>query len=278
MRGTKADQSGTGGLARRLRAPAMVAAAVALGMVVAPTVSSAFSSRTRNAGPVSLAARGGVGSFTPATVDPRLAAQFATRLPGGAHMFRFTPAGTETRPDRAVTVAVRIADFGVRLPGSHGQRANPAMMPGSAPERIAPMVYNLGLSRGYQSFAGQNFAVRQNLIGVGSLPREIQRLDVPDLRSFGKSAGLAAATAPAADPFPLAPTIELGERERLGRAPRTLESQGEYRVDLGGSYRLTRNIDVTAGVRYSSDRDRLRPLTDRKQDNQAVYVGTKFRF
>ena len=49
-------------------------------------------------------------------------------------------------------------------------------------------------------------------------------------------------------------------------------------MDLGGSYRLTRNFDVTAGVRYSSERDRLRPLTDGKQDSQAVYVGTKFRF
>jgi hypothetical protein len=267
MRGTKADISGSRGLARRLRAPAMVVAAVALGMVVAPTVSSAFASRFHDSAPVSLAARGGVGSFTPSTVDPRLAAQFAARMPGGTHLFRFTPAGTETRPNRAVTVAVRLADFSVRVMGAHGARQNNMMAPGAAPERIAPMVYNLGLSRGYQSFAGS-----------AGLPRDIQRLDVPDLRSFGKSAGLVGTQSTPTDSFPLAPRIELGERERLGRAPRTLESQGEYRLDLGGSYRLTRNLDVTAGVRYSTDRDRLRPLTDRKQDSQAVYVGTQFRF
>jgi hypothetical protein len=31
-------------------------------------------------------------------------------------------------------------------------------------------------------------------------------------------------------------------------------------------------------VRYSQERERLRPLTDGKQDSQAVYVGTQFRF
>jgi len=76
----------------------------------------------------------------------------------------------------------------------------------------------------------------------------------------------------------LAPRIELDTRERAGRAPRTFEGQGDYQVDLGGSYRLTRNLDVTAGVRYSPERDRLLPLTDGKKDSQAVYVGTQFRF
>ena len=50
------------------------------------------------------------------------------------------------------------------------------------------------------------------------------------------------------------------------------------RTDVGGAYRVTRNLDVTAGVRYSQDRERLKPLTDGKQDSQAVYVGTQFRF
>ncbi|MFC3213373.1 hypothetical protein [Novosphingobium panipatense] len=41
---------------------------------------------------------------------------------------------------------------------------------------------------------------------------------------------------------------------------------------------MTENLDVTAGVRYSQDRERLVPLTDGKQDSQAVYVGTQFKF
>jgi opacity protein-like surface antigen len=69
------------------------------------------------------------------------------------------------------------------------------------------------------------------------------------------------------------------EKQAAGRAPRTFAGEGEDQVDVGGSYRLTRNLNVTAGVRYSQqDRERLHPLTDGKQDNQAVYVGTQFRF
>src|SRR3546814_13819214 len=52
---------------------------------------------------------------------------------------------------------------------------------------------------------------------------------------------------------------------------------GNPSVDVVSSYRVTRNLDVTAGVRYKAD-DRLEPLTDARRDSQAVYVGTQFRF
>lgn len=250
-------------LRRLLRVPLLAGGLMAFGLFVAPTVSSAFSNQFDSI-PVSLAARGGIGSFTPASVDPRLASQIGARALSHGKLFRFTPAGTETRPDRAVTVAIRINDVSARAISVRNAFAlgGGDNAPGAAPIRIAPTAYNLGMARGYQSFAA-----------TAVLPRDIQRLDVPDLRSFGK-----AATATPATPAALAPRIELDEKERTGRAPRTLENQGDYQVDLGGSYRLTRNLNVTAGIRYSSERDRLRPLTDGKQDSQAVYVGTQFRF
>jgi hypothetical protein len=49
-------------------------------------------------------------------------------------------------------------------------------------------------------------------------------------------------------------------------------------LDVGGSYSLTKNIAVTAGLRLNNERDRMAPLTDSRQDSQAVYVGTQFRF
>ena len=244
-----------------------------LGFVAAPALGSALAA-TFNAAPVSLSARGGIGSFTPASVDQRLVSQITAQISahplGHGRLFRFTPAGMENRPDRAVTVAVRVGglgsqDFAVLAASPAGSGA-----PGAVPVRIAPMVYNLGLARGYQSFAASAAVPRE-------LPRlELQRLDVPDLRTFGSkdSVGSGALVAPAR----LAPRIELDTKDRSGHAPRTFESQGDYQVDLGGSYRLTRNLDVTAGVRYSPERDRLRALTDGKKDSQAVYVGTKFRF
>lgn len=249
------------GISRRiLRAPLLATVVAALGLFVVPTVGNALAGHFEPK-PVSLAARGGLGSFTPASVDPRLAAQLGLSTHG--KLFRFTPAGSETRPDRAVTVAIRIDGDEARAISVRGALPASATTPGFAAVRIAPTVYNLGAARGYQSFAA----------GSAVLPREIERLNVPDLRSFTP----AGSTTPV-NPGRLAPRIQIDEKERTGRAPRTLENQGDYQLDLGGSYRLTRNFNVTAGIRYSSERDRLRPLTDGKQDNQAVYVGTQFRF
>jgi len=243
-----------------------------LGMVAAPALGSALTGGFVSA-PVSLSARGGIGSFTPASVDPKLVseitAQIQGRTSGHGRLFRFTPAGIENRPDRAVTVAVRVNEIGAQGFVVHTPLPAGASAPSATPIRIAPMVYNLGLARGYQSFAatpGNRETARL----------DIQRLEMPDLRAIGQKDSFAAA--PAGTPSRLAPRIELDTRDRIGHAPRTFEGQSDYQVDLGGSYRLTRNLDVTAGVRYSPERDRLRPLTDGKKDSQAVYVGTQFRF
>ena len=264
----KRESGKRGGFRRAIRVPLLATACVGLGLLVAPTVSSAFSN-SFDSSPVSLAARGGIGSFTPASVDPRLAQKIATQIKGhllgSGRMFRFTPAGMDARPDRSVTVAIRINDASARAISVRNVLADVGTTPGAAPVRIAPTVYNLGMARGYQSFA-------MAAPGTGtSFAHEVQRIDAPDLRSFGAEAAAGA-------PSRLAPRFAIDDKERAGRAPRTLEAQGNYQLDLGGSYRLTRNLDVTAGIRYSSDRDRVRPLTDSKQDSQAVYVGTQFRF
>ncbi len=244
-----------------------------LGMGAAPALGSALTGGFATV-PVSLSARGGIGSFTPASVDPKfvseIAAQLQGRGSGHVRLFRFTPAGMENRPDRAVTVAVRVSDLGAQELVVRTALPAGVAAPGVAPVRIAPMVYNLGLARGYQSFAATPGIARE------SAKFDIQRLEMPDLRAIGRKDSFAASAASA--PARLAPRIELDTRDHAGHTPRTFEGQADYQVDLGGSYRLTRNIDVTAGVRYSPERDRLRPLTDGKKDSQAVYVGTQFRF
>lgn len=244
-----------------------------LGMAAAPALGSVLVGGL-SAAPVSLSARGGIGSFTPASVDQQLVSQITAQIkghtPGRGRLFRFTPAGMENRPDRAVTVAVRVDDIGARDLVVRAALPAGVAAPGAAPVRIAPMVYNLGIARGYQSFAAAPGTSRE------SARLDLQRLEMPDLRAIGRKDGFAASQSNA--PARLAPRIELDTRERVGHAPRTFEGQGDYQVDLGGSYRLTRNLDVTAGVRYSPERDRLRPLTNGKKDSQAVYVGTQFRF
>lgn len=245
----------------RLRAQLAIAASAVFGLLLAPTVSSAFSTGF-DAAPVSLAARGGIGSFTPASVDERLASQITVRALKSGRLFRFTPAGNETRSSRAVTVAVRLDSQSARAFSVRNALADGTVQAGASPVRIAPMAYNLGMARGFASFAGTSSSALQDL----------QRIDMPDL---GK---LKSTPAAPSSPSRFAPRVEMDGRDRAGRAPRTLEGQGDYQLDLGGSYRLTRNLNVTAGVRYSPERDRLLPLTDGKQDNQAVYVGTQFRF
>lgn len=261
MTGIGDNSKANGTLRRRLRAPVAVAASVAVGLFLAPTVSRAFSSGFDSA-PVSLAARGGIGSFTPASVDERLASQITVRALKSGRLFRFTPAGNETRTNRAVTVAVRLDSQSAFGFSARGSQVEAAAQAGGSPVRIAPMAFNLGMARGFASFAGSS----------SSTLHDLQRIEMPDLARI-KSVPSAPST-----PARFAPRVEMDGRDRAGRAPRTLEGQGDYQLDLGGSYRLTRNLNVTAGVRYSPERDRLLPLTDGKQDNQAVYVGTQFRF
>ncbi len=193
--------------------------------------------------------------FEPARVDPRLARSISVRALGQGTTFRFTPGAAPSRLDRSVTVAVRV-DSNTTRPSRAALATSDSGSFG-----IAPTAYSLGVSRGYKGFA-QNSA-------AGA---ELRRVELPDLASFKPSPGAKS------DPSRFAPRIALDGREPAGRSPRTLQGQPEEMVDLGGSYRLTRNINVTAGVRSTTDRDRLAPLSDGRKDNQAVYVGTQFKF
>ncbi|MBU6268386.1 MAG: hypothetical protein KGN34_12655 [Sphingomonadales bacterium] len=254
-------------LDRRVVSPAAVITGAVL-VLALPSAVLAFSTR------LDLPADAGTGNgphrFAAGEIDPRLTSAMSGRT-GRGPLFRFTPAGLVMRADRAVTVAVRvdaatareITVRGIIPPSSSGAANSLTAL------RIAPTAYNLGVSRGYQGFAHG----APTLVGSSGLGGDVKRIDMPDLSAFGSAEG----TQPGAPPR-LAPHIALDERERAGRAPRTLESVGTQTVDLGGSYRVTRNIDVTAGVRYSRDRDRMQPITDGKTDSQAVFVGTQFKF
>ncbi len=201
-------------------------------------------------------------TFHPATVDARLSRSIAVRTLSQGKTFRFTPAGNGARVDRSVTVAVRLDAASARA-----LRVTPQLVVTELPStgsalRIAPSAYSLGSSRGYRSFAS----------GATVAPTIAARSDIPDLASFRPSPGARDA------PSRFSPQIELDHKAPTGRSPRTFEGDGEQRVDVGGSYRLSRNLNVTAGVRVQTERDRLVPLTDGRQDSQAVYVGTQFRF
>ena len=202
--------------------------------------------------------------FTPASVDPVLAERVANRYAAARKAIRFTPAGRAQAEDRTITVAVRVDESEARAISVRSAVASAQAQPGRRTvQDIAPSRFDLGISRGYQSFAKP----------ATKLSPGVARVEMPDPAEFKPKEGSAADK-----PSRFQPRLSLDKDQPVGRAPRTLESQGEQSVELGGSFRVSRNLDLTAGVRLSQERDRLAPLTDGLEDDQSVYVGTQLRF
>jgi hypothetical protein len=233
--------------ARRIVAAVVAGALGVAGLLVAPALGAVGGKpvrMARAAAPARLA-----GSFTPAAADPRLAALFARGgLSGGD--FRFTPA--ETRRDgRAVTVAVRARS---NRPGSP-DRLTPM---GSGPG-LTPTAYTLGATVGWKGIA---IAGDLAHLDAGPLPGSRDAADVSVSYGARRFTGRVRATAD----------------RPVGEVATLVDQPQSYSLDVAGSYRLTRNLDVTAGVRYRSDRERLVRTDDERRDSQAAYVGTIFRF
>jgi hypothetical protein len=199
---------------------------------------------------VPLGLRDGIGSFTPAATDARLAAALS-RSGLSTTGFRFTPASS-VRLNRSVTVAVRARSN--RAEGAGDQ----AELVKSSTSSIAPIAYNLGAAVGWRKFAVSGDMQKLDLAGLG--------------RRESVDVGVSYTTKR------LTTRVQLAADTVSGPAARTILGRSGVSVDLGSSYSLTRNLAVTAGVRYRADRDRLLPQSDTRRDSQAVYVGTAFRF
>ena len=205
--------------------------------------------------------------FTPAGMDAAAISELASSV--GLDALRFTPAARPGRRDRTLTVAVRVDQATARAisvrktidAATEAGRGAPLLA-------LAPTRYDLGIARGYQGFTQP---APKPLAGATAGLSGVRDIAMPDLAEFRPSQ-------PADKPSRFQPRIATRIDDSPGRTARPLEALGEQSVDVGGSYRVTRNLDVTAGVRLSQDRDRLAPLTDGLEDNQAVYVGTQFRF
>jgi hypothetical protein len=204
----------------------------------------------------------GLNVFTPASVDPALAARIAEKAQ--AKGIRFTPArAAQVMGERTVTVAVRVDDDRVQaISVRRAIDAVPGLGSGASLAGLQTSKFELGAARGYKSFARPI-----------DLSANVRKMTMPDLAEFEPSR-------PRADDKPsrLQPRIGLEDRQIPGRSPNTLDSLAAQTVDVGGSFRLSPNLDVRAGVRLSQERDRLDPLTNSIQDSQAVYVGTQIKF
>jgi len=248
-----------------LAGKAALGASAALLAVALPTAGFAFGSLSGaddNAPEAFLA-------FTPADADPRLA-EFIERRSGDARMLRFTPAGAaDSTVARSVTVAVRVdqqtADALAASSGIGAQRGSDGTAIGL---RVTPTRYNLGLARGYSSFA----QAPARTIAAPELSANLSNARIPDLAQF------APRSTRRDEPSRFAARIELEEDATADDVAVSGETLTDQMLDVAGSYSLTRNLDITAGVRIEQDRD-LIPVPDLdQQDSQAVYIGTQFRF
>ncbi len=196
-----------------------------------------------------------VTSFTPATSDPKLAAEFANR-PSMAD-FKFTPAAPKGRPSQVrVAIRARGADA---ISGRTADLSSASAS--SAIGALTPASYNLGVAVGWRRFAvtGEVGKTRSSSLAFGA--RETAVVGV----NYSLNRRLTTRVAASA------------ERTDGQLAPALGREQG-YAVDVGGAYSLTRNIAVTGGVRYQIEQDRVSALKDERRDSQAVYVGTAFKF
>ena len=231
-----------------------------------PTAVSAF---VNDAAPVAAAATSvDYMTFTPAGMDPERLRALAAKI--GVDALQFTPAARPAPKQGAVTIAVRVNADTVQAISVRKPIETVANAPRIEALSVAPTRYDLGLARGYQSFAKAETPSIAPGTTVRALPG-VREIAVPDLAEFRPAKSKD-------EPSRFQPRIALDSEGRTGRARGTLESLGEQSVEVSGSYSLSRKIDVTAGVRLSQDRDRLAPLTDGQDDDQAVYVGTQIRF
>lgn len=239
----------------RVIAGAGMGALVAAALVVSPALGFSGLQRDSKASvPATFGFDGGIGSFTPAAADPRLAAALAESGLDTTSGFRFTPSDTRAGDRHNVTVAVRARSTEAR-PSRRSLADNDRDL------RIQPIAYDLGVSVGWKRFAVSGDMAR---VDLGAMPgsRETKGLS---LSYTGRRASA---------------RVKVGTDEPIANAPALVQEAPSSMIDVGGSYSLTRRIDLTAGVRYKSEeaRDRLQRLDDTRHDSQAVYIGTSFRF
>lgn len=234
----------------------LAAGLAASGLAMTPALARVLSEQS-NA--VSLRSLNTISSFTTSGADPELAASFKRN---STTQFKFTPAGGNTTGDRAVTVVVR-QDASSKAISIRKNIMTAA--PGAGfltPAKITPTSFSLGTAKGLKSFA---------------IPVKKLGNNLPDLSEIG--AGVIESDKISGKKSRFSPRLFLDAKSPIGSSPGALDaSEKDYSLDVGGSYSVTRNLAVTAGVRLKNERDRMAPLTDSRQDSQAVYVGTQFRF
>jgi hypothetical protein len=226
-------------------------AIAALALLLAPAMAASVQQKNKKSSPaVSFV----TGTFTPAMADPKLAAELGRR---GVQLgsFRFTPSSASSFKSKSIRVAIRAR--ATTTAEAIRKVSESSATPVTA---ITPAAYNLGVAVGWRRFALSGDVAK---VEGGAVPGARETAEV----------GLSYSATPR-----ITGRLELGADRAEGTQARIIAPDSSYSIGVGGSYRLTRNLDLTGGVRYKVQRDRIQALSDERRDSQAVYVGTAFRF
>ena len=238
---------------RRLIAGAILGTLIVAGLVMP---AAGASDGARRLVPAERLMSRSISTFTPASADPKLAALLA-RSGLNDSDFRFTPSETRRNGSRAVTVAVRARST---LASSDVTRVGAAEPVSGASIGLAPIAYNLGVSVGWKRFALSGDVSRLDLAGIPG-GRDSVGVGVSYIGKRASARLRAVADRPSAD------------------TPKLIADDPSMSIDVGGSYSVARNVDLTAGLRYKRENNnRLDRLSDNRRDSQAVYIGTALRF
>lgn len=200
--------------------------------------------------------------FTPAGVDSKLAIK-AERNAVQGNAFRFTPAGLGDRASKTMTVAARVDLSGSSDAVSIRSAIAKFEAGAGSTVRVNNSSYQLTASRGWQGF---------------KLPANAVQVEQPRLSGMVGKGDFRLDDAGKKKPSRFNTDVSVGKVGNSAPNPRGTAAAGDYAFNVGGSFSISRRIDVTAGVRYASERDRVAPAADSRPDSEAVYVGTKIRF
>jgi hypothetical protein len=227
------------------------------GLLLSPVIVPAFAAQFASA---STTSSDWMSRFTPAGVDSRLVSKIERKAVASNEAFRFTPAGLDGRGPKVMTVAARAdsADaVSIRSAMAQIEAGNRSTV------RLANSNYQLTAARGWQGFR---------------LPANALQVEQPRLSAMVGKGDFRLDGASNAKPSRFNPDVRVARVGNAAPNPRGAAAAGDYAFNVGGSFTISRRIDVTAGVRYASERDRLTPAAPTQPDSEAVYVGTKIRF
>lgn len=228
-------------------------------LVLSPLMVPAFAAKSL--GQVRAASNDWLNTFTPSGVDSRLAQKFAATSSAADGRFPFTPAGAGMNRNRTITVAARAnSRLTAGAVSVRGAIAASEMGAGKG-LRLSTVDYRLTASKGWQGFATPSTPKLAAQVPLSELGKGNFRLDDA-----------------AKKPSKFSTNIKLDQNREVAPPARGSAASGDYKLDVGGSFSISRKIDVTAGVRYASENDRVLPTADNRKDSEAVYVGTKIRF